>query len=222
MNTSSALNIFRKEVQDALESYYFLCAFEKSRKCSEKVGIMNRNATFWLILSRSIQTSLVIGFYRLFDSDSESLSVDQFRNVCVENISDFSIDGLYVRNLEVFNGDIESARKYVSKKHSLTESDLNNLLRLLKPYRNSIDSVYRKIRNWHYGHLLPHRIDEVEGLFEKTSLDEIGEILLVVWSIFNAVYESYTNGVEPRFSVIEYPNRERVEDSMVNAIGAKQ
>jgi DNA-binding ferritin-like protein len=187
---------FRAEVDTAAQAFFLWKAI--NNHASADRGIyrgLNEQALSWNILTHSLQITFFVVLGRLFDTDADAFSVHAFLRSCIEDIEQFNKDALRERKLAGSSGDKpEWLDEYVKSAYVPEEKDFRMMRGELSRRQKQYEAVYRPIRNKVVAHKDAATMDNVEALFGKTDVTEIGELLCFLHQIQETVFQLLHNG----------------------------
>ncbi len=122
---NSWINFIVKETESALTLLYSYMGFYEELKKEGVAENANKNPEFWRVHTAAVQHTLFIYLGRLSDDTREGKSFSDFKNYCIQNVSDFSKDSFLLRRSDALevnpnyldNSGFPSAVGWISLRH---------------------------------------------------------------------------------------------------------
>lgn len=210
------LQHFRQELSTAAHTFFLWKGVNNCAAEDRDIHRgLNEQALSWNTITHSLQTTFFIALGRLFDTDGKSFSVHTFLRNCIDNLGQFGKEALRARKMEGLNGkEPDWLKKYIEKAYVPSEIDFQRLRGELSKRQKQYEEIYRPIRNEVFAHRDAASMDNVEGLFGKTRIDVIEELLSFLYQIQEVVFQLLWNGKLREIGDFEYGEEEFVVDDV--------
>ncbi|MHC4873905.1 MAG: AbiU2 domain-containing protein [Planctomycetota bacterium] len=187
---------FYNEVNWAVASFLF---YERLQNEKAKDEVLLRKLNFtpisWSLILHSVQVNLFIVLGRLFDTDGDAFSVDNLLRLCISDIDIFSSKELRKRIDLRDEGNIYGD-EYMGNVFEPTEEDFQRLRSQVAIKRKIYEGNYRPIRNKLIAHKQVDQLDKHSEFWEKTNKEELRGILLFLYSLSEALQDTYLRGAK--------------------------
>jgi hypothetical protein len=163
----------------------------------EKLGTFPE---FWTTVMFSLQTTFFVSLGRLFDRDSNALSVKKLLETTINTPTIFSKNALRRRkrfDCRIQGDDPQWLCDYINNAWEPARADLDELLKALEPHSAKFKQIYKPIRDRIYAHRSKEDETEVYALFGKTSIGDIEGILRFLHTLLWALRELALDGRKP-------------------------
>ncbi|WP_425523909.1 hypothetical protein [Desulfatitalea alkaliphila] len=97
-------------------------------------------------------------------------------------------------------------------------SDLKKFKSQLTPSRKLCDEAYRNIRSSVFAHILVKKDESVSGLYGKTNISDIKQILYSLKDILEALWQLLHNGRKLEFGNTSKDYEERIEKTTCSVL----
>ncbi len=184
------------DIRGAINTFYTYNEINAFGAEGDNYQAIQKHAAFWMIQTYSLQETLFVVLGRIFDNSSNSHSVRKLLAATVAHPEFFSRTAFSARVAARMSAPIPD---WVNEVKEPTAAELKCLEDALKPYADIYDQVYKPIRNKVFAHR--ERMDggRLAGLFAKTQIKEMGEILHFLSNLKDVLYKLFQNGHEPVF-----------------------
>ncbi len=179
---------------------------------SALLNSLNKNALSWVFIRHSMMVSLIMTLGRIFDTDGESVSIDDLIKSCISDIHLFSKSSLRERKMRASNASnwIDS---YMESVYEPSENDFQRLKPEIKKYRDIFNSYYKPLRHKIFAHSDKQIFQKTDELWSETKNANMEELLNFLEDIKITLQEAYLNGRKP-----ELKNRTIDEEWFANDI----
>ncbi len=179
---------------------------------SALLSSLNENALSWVFIRHSMMVSLIMTLGRIFDTDGESVSIDDLIKSCISDIHLFSKSSLRERKMRESNASnwIDS---YMESVYEPSENDFQRLKPEIKKCRDIFNSYYKPLRHKIFAHSDKLFFQQTDELWSATKNANIEELLNFLEDIKITLQEAYLNGRKP-----ELINRKIDEEWFANDI----
>lgn len=154
------------------------------------------NAMSWNFIRHSMMVSLIMTLGRIFDTDGESVSIDDLIKSCVNDIHLFSKESLRQRKLLSHNAS-EWIDSYMESVYEPRAEDFLKLKSYIKKYRKIYDDYYKPLRHRLFAHSDREYHSQSDELFKATKNANMEEMLNFLQDLNVAIREAYLNGQKP-------------------------
>jgi hypothetical protein len=184
------------DIRGAINIFYIYNEINAFGAEGDNYPPMQKHADFWMVQTYSLQETLFVVLGRIFDESSNSHSVRKLLAATVAHPEFFSRAAFSGRAAARMSTPVPDRVNAVKEP---TAADLKRLEDALKPYVEKYDRVYKPIRNQVFAHR--ERMDggRLAGLFAKTRVEEVGEIIRFLSDLKDVLYELFQYGHEPVF-----------------------
>jgi hypothetical protein len=187
---------YRSEVAAASHAFYLWKGINNIAAADRGTfrGI-NEQALTWNTITHSLQTTFFIALGRLFDTDGDAFSIHAFLKGCIENIAEFDRPALHARKLALSNGvEPDWLARYVANAYVPTVGDFQRLRGEASKHQAHYEAIYRPIRNQVFAHKDAGSMDSLQGLFGKTKISDIEQLLDFLYQVQEVVFQLFQNG----------------------------
>lgn len=210
------MEVFRTEIESAIQFYYCYLAFnEEIAKSKEKLEFINKTPLFWKTNIGALQISFFITLGRVFDRTSKH-NIYNLLKTSKKHKEIFSKSALEARKKAGSSNAHEWIEDYMLSVYEPKAADFDRLERNVIKYSNIYEQNYKKIRNKIFAHKELSKSSETEKLFKKANNQEISEILIFLKKLYNALWELYTNGREPKLKPLPYSFKKLMKEAKKN------
>jgi hypothetical protein len=186
------LAIFGNEVNEAMQCFYVWDATHRIARRERRVyDSINRFASFWNVVLRSLQANTLIVLGRIFDSDPRSHNVWRLLNISEKNASIFSKASLERRKRKVGGNVDEWVSEFMATAYVPTASDFQVLRKVIKRSQGLYQRNYAPLRNKFFAH---KDLTDVSGLFAATDVRELQRIIVSLSNIHDTLWQLFMNG----------------------------
>jgi AbiU2 len=225
------LEIFHSEAESAIKCAYAWGAIHAvAAKDKTIVRLLSQAPTFWKTNLDALQASLFVTLNRIFETKNNPHSVGRLLHFASSNLDIFSKTELASRkgmnpaNLE------EWESNYLQNAYEPTNDDFKCMKSLVAVRRNIYQAKYKNLRNKVYAHREVATQFEVVQLLEKTDTEEVLKMVVFLGSIYDDLWQLYTNGRKPMLtseffsvdSILEQPSpdasRRNLQERLVHEI----
>jgi hypothetical protein len=160
---------------------------------------LNENALSWVFIRHSMMVSLIMALGRIFDTDGDSVSVDDLIKSCIVDIDQFSKSKLRERKLQSHNAHewIDSSMESV---YEPIETDFNRLRSEVKKYRKIFNSYYKPLRHKIFAHSDKASFSQRDDLWRATKGANMEDMLNFLEDVKITLQEAYLNGRKPELT----------------------
>ena len=210
------LQHFREELSTAAHAFFLWKGINNCAAEDEEIHRgLNEQALSWNTITHSLQTTFFIALGRLFDTDGEAFSVHMLLRNCIDNLGQFGKDALRARKMESTNGkEPDWLKKYIDQAYAPSVKDFQRLRGELSKRQKEYEQIYRPIRNEVFAHRDAASLDNVDGLFGETRVDDIEELLSFLYQIQQVVFQLLWNGELREIGDFEYSEEKYVVDDV--------
>ncbi|MDA8238857.1 MAG: hypothetical protein M0Z67_00640 [Nitrospiraceae bacterium] len=199
----SELDVFRTEVESAIQFFYAAEGFKAGLRESKKAqNLVNRTPLFWRTTFGALQQSFFISLGRIFDQTSKH-NVDRFLKVAQENIEIFSKPALEARKRADSANANEWIDNYMTDVYVPDHKDFRRLRGYISKYRRIYECRYRDFRRKVYAHKELSKTDTY-ALFAKTSITETQKMIIFLNRLHSALWQLFHNGRKPVLRPMKY------------------
>jgi len=145
--------LFSNEVYRATTFYIFWNKLQNEPVNDKKLlAAFNVSPLSWIAIRYSMMVGLIMTLGRIFDTDSDSVSVDDLIKSCIIEIDLFSKDSLRKRKLAQSGFKKEWIEEYMNNSYEPTEKDFQMLKPSINKYKKTYQEYYRPIRHKIFAH----------------------------------------------------------------------
>jgi len=160
---------------------------------------LNENALSWVFIRHSMMLSLIMALGRIFDTNGDSVSVDDLIKSCIADIDQFSKTKLRERKLQSHNAH-EWIDSYMESVYEPIESDFNRLKSEVKKYREIFKSYYKPLRHKIFAHSDKASLSQTDDLWRATKGANMEDMLNFLEDVKITLQEAYLNGRKPELT----------------------
>jgi hypothetical protein len=193
------LEFFRIDVESGIQyfsAYLAIHNIASQQKAIER--ILNSAPLFWKTNLSALQSSTFITLGRIFDT-RQNHNLSRLINLAERNQKIFSLKALARRKQGKSADEPEWLKKYLRGCYEPTTLDFRQLKKITAKWRTVYEKNYRNIRNQIYAHKEVVEREDVLILFQQTNIDELHNIFLFLWELYNVLWSLYHNGHKPDF-----------------------
>lgn len=203
-----------EEAETAIRVFYSLKEFRLWVSREEDVKLINKNPHFWRMFDTSVRTHLFICIRRLYEGDSNTFNFQQFINLCVKNVTEFSGRALRDRKVAASHNANEWIDEYMINTHQPTIEDFYALSRLVRENSKRMKGKYTEIASQVYAHAVHTDDSYIAKISEDLSFDEMESALTSIWHCYRQFWEMFENGRKPNLEIAKYPYQKEVINSL--------
>lgn len=163
---------------------------------SDLLKCLNVNALSWVFIRHSMMVSLIMALGRVFDTNGESVSVDDLIKSCITDIDLFTKSSLRERKSKSHNAS-EWIDSYMETTYEPSESDFQRLKPQIKKYRDVFNNYYKPIRHKIFAHSDKQSFTQTNELWSATKGANIEDMLNFLEDLKITLQEAYQNGRKP-------------------------
>ncbi|MCW8932372.1 MAG: hypothetical protein OQL19_19320 [Gammaproteobacteria bacterium] len=192
-------NHFTNEVYQATACYVIWKNLQNEpAKDDQLLKAFNITPISWIVIRHSMMLSLIMALGRIFDTDGDSVSIDDLIKSCISEIHLFSKESLKERKLKSHNAN-EWINSHMENVHESTEDDFQRLRPKTHKYRTIYNEFYKPLRHKLFAHRDKEFHDKSSELWEATKGTDMEEMLnfLEDFDFDFAIKEAYLNGKKP-------------------------
>jgi hypothetical protein len=148
----------------------------------------------------ALQTSFFIALGRLFDTRSDSHSIQKLVEATIANPQIFSKASLRQRKLKSMSfpgSEADWLEPSLQNAWEPAAPDLEPLRTTLQPFIDKYKSTYAPVRHKFFAHRAMGSEEALAELWDKTLITEINELLGFVDTLLHAIWNLAWNGVRP-------------------------
>jgi hypothetical protein len=160
---------------------------------------LNENALSWVFIRHSMMVSLIMALGRIFDTDGDSVSVDDLIKSCIVDIDQFSKSKLRERKLQNHNAH-EWIDSYMESVYEPIETDFLRLKPEVKKYREIFNSYYKPLRHKIFAHSDKASLSQRDDLWRATKGANMEDMLNFLEDVKITLQEAYLNGRKPELT----------------------
>lgn len=169
----------------------------------ELLNSLNDTPLCWIVFRHSVMQSLILALGRIFDTDGETISVDDLIKSCINEIDLFSKKSLRKRK-QVSHNSHKWIDDYIDKAYEPSEKDFLRLKPEIKKYRIIYNNYYKPIRHNIFAHTNKEYHTKTEELWNATQNANMEEMLNFLDDLNITIREAYLNGRKPELSGRKY------------------
>lgn len=190
---------FSNEVHKALGCYLMWETFRRRlSEDNELLIALNRTPLSWILTRHALQVTLFMTLGRIFDINSDALSVDDLLKACIDEVAIFSKDSLRERRIRESGGKIpEYLDKYIQESDVIEAKHFHALRAQVKARRRIFEKNYRPIRHKLFAHSDKSVLGNADELWKNTSVKEIEGLIWFLNDMKEAIFNAYNNGRTP-------------------------
>ncbi len=201
----SDLELFRTEAEGALQFFYVWDAVHAvAAKDRSIVRLLNEAPLFWNTSLGALQTSTFVALGRLFDSDPKNHSVTRLILTAHSNLELFSKESLAERKRAQSPDADKWLPDYLKTVYVPTGDDFRRLKRHVAQRRKIYEEKYRPLRHQVFAHRNTSSTAEIAGLYAKTNIRELQQLLVFLRRLHETLWQLYFNGHKPLLRPARY------------------
>jgi hypothetical protein len=195
---------FSNEVYQAT-AFYVIWKNLQNRPALDKelLEALCMNPLSWNFIRHSMMVSLIMTLGRIFDTDGESVSIDDLVKSCINEIQLFSKSSLRQRKLVSHNAS-EWIDSYMERVYEPQAQDFHKLKPHVKKYREIYNEYYKPLRHKLFAHSDRQYHSQSDELFKATKNANMEEVLNFLQDLNVAIREAYLNGRKPELRGIKF------------------
>ena len=188
---------FSNEIYQATACYVIWKNLQnKPAEDEQLLSALNVNPLSWVFIRHSMMVSLIMALGRIFDTDGDSVSIDDLIKSCISDIHIFSKSSLKQRKLQNHNAS-EWIDSYMEGAYEPTKNDFQRLKPQIKNYREVYENYYKPLRHKIFAHSDKQYHSQTDELWEATKHANMEEMLNFLEDLNLAIREAYLNGRKP-------------------------
>jgi hypothetical protein len=192
------LSIFSDEVHQATGCYVFWKSLQNHPADDKNLlSKLNEAPLSWNFIRHSLMVSLIMSLGRIFDTDADSISIDDLIKSCISDIDDFSKGKLKDRKTAAAGADTTWIDAYIDKAYQPEEKDFQILRPEIRKFRDLYQKFYRPLRHKIFAHSDKEYIHKKGELWQATKDANIEELLDFLTDLEATLRDSYNNGRKP-------------------------
>ena len=196
------LEVFASEVEEAIQCFYAEQTIHNVARDNTNVHhALNRNAAFWKITSRALQSNALIVLGRIFDKNSQTHGVRRLLELAASHPDIFSKVALEKRK-RTHAGD--RTDEFMRTVHVPTRRDFARLQEHVDKQRALYNGQYKALRDKFFAH--KERIDTTAA-FAGASIPRLERLLTFLDRLQDALWHLFWNGVKPVLRPARYSSR---------------
>jgi hypothetical protein len=208
------LQFISNEVAHVVDIFNFLEEIVRLGKESEAAfDVFNSEPMFWRVQTDCLQESLFMGLGRLCDSAPDAINVNRVLNTAMEHPEFFAKEAVRrrMKAQKISEGFLNQllSRAWIPKE----KVDFKYLKKAASFHMTRIETIYRPIRDSHYGHRLTHA--DIQAMFEKTNRKELANTLDGLHELVTGLNELYERGIKPEIGVRNLELAELPDDGVI-------
>jgi len=157
---------------------------------------LNDTPLSWIMIRHSMMLSLIMALGRIFDTDGDSVSIDDLIKSCISEINLFSKQSLRQRKLQSHNAN-EWIDSYMENVYEPTEQDFQMLKPQIKKFRDLYTDYYKPIRHKLFAHRDKEFHAKSDELWSATKNANMEDILNFLEDLNLTIREAYLHGQKP-------------------------
>lgn len=162
----------------------------------ELLRALNVTPLSWIFIRHSMMLSLIMALGRIFDTDGDSVSIDDLIKSCISEVDLFSKTNLRQRKLQSHNAH-EWIDSYIEEVYEPTEQDFQKLKPEIKKFRVVYETYYKPIRHKLFAHTDKEFYAKSDELWEVTKSANMEDLLNFLEDFNLTIREAYLNGLKP-------------------------
>ena len=194
---------FESEVTIVTQSFFVWKAINNIAANDRKIhsGIYPQ-ALVWNITLHSLQTTFFITMGRLFDEDSEALSINSYLSKCQAHLDQFDEAHLRARKVKTSNQDSPPPwlDEYMRNITPPSAADIRALKKKSKSFKSRYNRIYKPIRDKVMAHRELSTLDNLGGLFEGALIYEIEDTICFFNQLRQVIWQYLYNGRKTELS----------------------
>lgn len=188
---------FSNELYQATACYVIWKNLQNEPADDEKLlESLNITPLSWVFIRHSMMVSLIMALSRIFDTDGDSVSIDDLIKSCAEDIELFSKSKLRERKAASHNAS-EWIDEYIDNAYEPSAEDFLRLKSEVKRFRDIYNEYYKPLRHKIFAHSDKHFQSRKDELWEATKHANMEDMLNFLEDLNLAVREAYQNGRKP-------------------------
>src|SRR5260370_20385616 len=185
------LEVFGNEVEEAIQCFYAEQTIHNAARDNTNVyHALNRNAAFWKITSRALQSNAVIVLGRIFDKDSRTHGVRRLLELAAKHPDIFSRVALEKRKRPHAGEFTDKFRRTV---YVPTNRDFMRVQRYVDKQAAIYNGEYKALRDKFFAH--KERTDTTAA-FAGASIPRLERLLTFLDRLHDALWHLFWNGLK--------------------------
>jgi hypothetical protein len=203
---SAELETFRQAAEEASQFLYAYLAIHRLAKARRRVlKEMQRNSLFWLTVTASLQTSLIVTLGRIFDQKSKH-NLDRVVGLGQRRQSVFSRAALATRKRGGGNA-APWLQAYIRDAYVPDAADFRAMRKRVAGLRRVYEKSYRALRQRVFAHRETTDVAEVAQLFALTNVEELKRLVASLLAFHEALWGLFWDGRRPAIRRLRYSAR---------------
>jgi HEPN superfamily AbiU2-like protein len=191
---------FSNEVYQATGCYVIWKNLQNEPAQDERLlQALNVTPLSWIFIRHSIMLSLIMALGRIFDTDSDSVSIDDLIRSCISDIELFSKQSLRQRKSQSHNAH-EWIESYMENVYESTEQDFQRLKPQIKKFRELYETFYKPIRHKLFAHSDKKFHARSDLLWNATRNANMEDLISFLEDFNSTIREAYLNGRKPELT----------------------
>jgi len=195
----SKVTALGSDIRAAMEGFFGIAEFNDFAKENPRIlSAINANEQtrrFWKGYLYSLQISYLLALGRIFDVGPNANSIHFILNTAHRNLNCFSRENLKQQKMRDGAANIEVwLDKFLDEAYFPSSDDFRELKKLIKPYAGKYVDVLRPIRDNIAAHSLETNTGQITQLFNKALVDEVEEMMRILYLVKNCLLEFFYNG----------------------------
>ncbi len=191
------LEIFRTEVEAATQFFYVYLTVHAVAADDEPVcRLLKAAPLFWNTNLAALQTAAFIALGRVFDQNSTH-NLDRLLRIAQDNPSIFAKATIGARK----QGGNPNPPTWLAERlrdmYVPTPADFRRLRAHVRKHRKVYEANYRDLRHKLFAHREVSLRADIEALFAKTNIRELQKMLAFLGSLYEALWQLFSNGRKP-------------------------
>lgn len=188
---------FSNEVYQA-SACYVIWKHLQNEPASDEVllKVLNYTPLSWIFIRHSMMVTLIMTLGRIFDTDGDTVSIDDFIKSCITDIHLFSKESLRERKMKSHNAS-EWIDEYISEAYEPIAEDFQRLKSPIKKFRDIYHKYYRPLRHNIFAHSSNEYHSQTGDLWQATGEANMEDMLSFLKDLNITVREAYQNGKKP-------------------------
>jgi hypothetical protein len=196
------LEVFGNEVDEAIQCFYAEQTIHNVARDNTNVyHALNRNAAFWTITSRALQSNALIVLSRIFDKNSQTHGVRRLLELAAKHPDIFSKVALEKRKRPHAG---EWTDEFMRTACIPTSRDFPRLQGHVDRQRVIYNGQYKALRDKFFAH--KQRMDTTAA-FAGASIPRLERLLTFLDRLHDALWHLFWNGIKPVLRPARYSSR---------------
>jgi len=188
---------FSNEVYQATACYVIWKNLQNEPADDEELlKALNATPLSWVFIRHSMMVSLIMALSRIFDTDGDSVSIDDLIKSCVEDLELFSKPKLRDRKAASHNAS-DWIDEYIDNAYEPSANDFFRLKSNVKRFRDIYNEYYKPLRHKIFAHSDKQFHSRKDELWEATKHASMEDMLNFLEDLNLTIREAYQNGRKP-------------------------